>query len=129
MVEEIDRCYKIHFDSEGVSLQKMFEKLSEISSVTLYNKEVYVWLKDDINSNKLKNVLKKCGINDFFCEKIKESDVSQRKDYIATWFVDHYSVYMLRQFERNNQEMLKKARENISKFREELQKKEGGLNG
>jgi len=129
-VEVKEKCYQMFFDlatalknsfHQGYDL---FERLSLVGDILLYNGQVFIWLKQGVTKQDLLRRLHRYGIAEVFCQEIGPTDaVVQEPNIVSTWFAEHYVTTEKELLEEANQDFLRDCSSRIEQAKLALKQK------
>ena len=121
--------YKIIMDFKD--LQKLIEKLSEYFYVLFSNNSLYICSKNlkNISVKKIRDIIQEDNV---FLLCIDQTNIKNETDRVRDWCESYYIERDIKNFEKNEQELLKQYMNVLDNCEEELKKymmKGGCLDG
>lgn len=123
---QCELCYKIHMAMDDMAtIVRLINDLAKIGDCLFLDDSIAIWLEKDKNKKDILLVLKKHGVQEFFCEMVNCKAIVDSNNYgiFYSWISEHYSSYIIAVEEDARQEELTEMYNNIMKAHAELDKK------
>lgn len=107
---------------ENNDFSDFYKGLSGIGDVLYYNEEFFVHLFQNESEQNLKVFLENCEVSQFFIKEINGENLKNFDGYVGKWLKERSEEDKVFDLEKNHQDLLQKAHNNITKVIETLKK-------
>lgn len=115
--------YKLTLDFSLINLNMLIEEFAKNNIEVCFGEDcLYIIYIENPKMVPISNILRKNKIRNYFLKEITQPPTKTPTNYIQTWLLEKFNELEIIKFNEQNQELLKKAQENINKAKAEFTK-------